>query len=157
MAIHCFIAISCWQNILISSWYLIRSRLLDGILMALHLGWTFALLVINYIKIMHYWMEPSQRYLPGIWYDKGTVHDDVIKWKHFPHYWPFVRGIHRWPMNSPHKGQRRGALVFSLICAWINAWANNREAVDLRRHRAHYDVTVMYCVYPYLWYNCFVS
>ena len=30
-------------------------------------------------------------------------HDDVIKWKHFPRYWPFVRGIHRSPVNSPHK------------------------------------------------------
>ena len=29
-----------------------------------------------------------------------TVHDDVIKWKHFPHYWPFLRGIHRSPVNS---------------------------------------------------------
>ena len=28
--------------------------------------------------------------------------DDVIKWKHFPRYWPFVRGIHRSPVNSPH-------------------------------------------------------
>ena len=41
-------------------------------------------------------------------------------------------------------GQWRGALMFSLICAWINGWVNNREAGDLRRHRAHYDVTVMY-------------
>ena len=32
-------------------------------------------------------------------------HDDVMKWKHFPRYWPFVRGIHRSPVNSPHKGQ----------------------------------------------------
>ena len=32
------------------------------------------------------------------------LHDDVIKWKHFPRYWPFVRGIHRSPVNSPHKG-----------------------------------------------------
>ena len=31
-------------------------------------------------------------------------HDDAIKWKHFPRNWPFVRGIHRWPLNSPHKG-----------------------------------------------------
>ena len=45
------------------------------------------------------------------------LHDDVIKWKHFPRYWPFVRGIHRWPVNSIHKGQWRGALMFSLICA----------------------------------------
>ena len=39
-------------------------------------------------------------------------HDDVIKWKHFPHCRPFVRGIHRSPVNSPHKGQWRGALMF---------------------------------------------
>ena len=72
-------------------------------------------------------------------------HDDVIKWKHFPRNWPFVRGIHRSPVNSPHKGQWRGALMFSLICVWINNWVNNREAGDLRRYRAHYDVIVMKC------------
>ena len=70
-------------------------------------------------------------------------HDDVIKWKHFPRYWPFVRGIQRSPVNSPNKGQWRGALVFTLICVRINGWVNNREAGDLRRHRAHYDVIVM--------------
>ena len=58
------------------------------------------------------------------------IHDDVIKWKHFPRYWPFVRGIHRSPVNSPHKGQWRGALMFSLIGVWINGWLNNREAGD---------------------------
>ena len=72
-----------------------------------------------------------------------TSHDDVIKWKHFLRYWPIVRGIHRSPVNSQHKGQWRGALMFSLICDWINGWVNNREAGDLRRYRAHYDVTVM--------------
>ena len=51
----------------------------------------------------------------------------------------------RWPVNSPHKGQWRGDLMFSLICAWINGWVNNGEAGDLRRHRAYYDVTVMGC------------
>ena len=61
-----------------------------------------------------------------------STHDDVIKWKH---YWP--------PMNSPHKGQWRRALMFSLICAWINGWVNNREAGDLRRQCAQYDVTIM--------------
>ena len=40
------------------------------------------------------------------------LHDDVIKWKRFPRYWPFVRGIHRSPVNSLHKGQWRGALIF---------------------------------------------
>ena len=67
----------------------------------------------------------------------------VIKWKHFPRYWPFVRRIHRSPVNSPHKGQWRGALMFSFICAWINGRVNNREAGDLRRHQAHCDVIVM--------------
>ena len=70
-------------------------------------------------------------------------HNDVIKWKHFPRHWSFVRGIHRSPVNSPHKGQWRGALMLSLICAWINGWVNNGEAGDLKRHRVHYDVTVM--------------
>ena len=73
-------------------------------------------------------------------------HDEVIKWKHFPHYWPFVRGIHRSPVNSPHKGQWCWALMFSLIGNWINGWVNNCEAGDLRRHRAHYGVTVMHFI-----------
>ena len=71
------------------------------------------------------------------------VHDDVIKWKHFPRNWPFVRGIHRSPVNSLHKDQWRGALMFSWICARINGWVNNGEAGDLRHHRAHYDVILM--------------
>ena len=58
-------------------------------------------------------------------------HDDVIKWKQFPRYWPFVRGIHRSPVNPPHKDQWRGALRFSLICAWANSWANNGDAQPL--------------------------
>ena len=60
----------------------------------------------------------------------------------FAWYWPFVPGIHRSPVNSPHKDQWRGALVFSLICAWIISWVNNREAGDLRRYLAHCDVSV---------------
>ena len=76
---------------------------------------------------------------------RGTtaLRDDVIKWKHFPRYWPFVWGIHRSPLNSPHKGQWRGALMLSLICTWTNGWVNNRDAGDFRRHRAYYDVTLM--------------
>ena len=62
---------------------------------------------------------------------RWSLHDDVIKWKHFPRYWPFLPGIHRW----------HGALMFSVICAWINGWVNNRETCVLRRHRAHYDVS----------------
>ena len=73
--------------------------------------------------------------------------DDVIKWKHFSRYWPFVRGIHRSPVNSPHKGQWRGALKFSLICAWIYGWVNYCGDGDLRHHQARYDVTVMGLIY----------
>ena len=72
-----------------------------------------------------------------------TDHDDVIKWKHFPRYRPFVRGIHRSTLNSPHKGQWRGPLMFSLTCTRINGWVNNREAGDLRRHRVHYDANAI--------------
>ena len=71
-------------------------------------------------------------------------------WRHqmetFRRCWPLLRGIHRWPVNSSHKSQWREALMFSLICAWINSSVNNRETGDLRRHRAHYDVTVMIVV-----------
>ena len=56
-----------------------------------------------------------------------------------PCYWTFVREIHQSPVDFPHKGQWHGAL-FSLICAWIHRWANNRDAGDLRRHCAHYDI-----------------
>ena len=92
----------------------------------------------------HTAVEPRSNQMAN-WYD------DVITWKHFPIYWPFVRRIHRSPVNSPHKGQWRGALLFSLTCAWVN----NREAGDLRRD--HYDVTVMswyrilcaVCHFPY--------
>ena len=83
----------------------------------------------------------------SLWYVTWTVkylHDNAIKWKHFPRYWPFVRGIHRSPVNSPHKDQWRGALMFSFICAWINGWVNNGETGDLKRTRAHYGVTVMW-------------
>ena len=40
-------------------------------------------------------------------------HDDVNKWIHFSRYWPFVRGIHQSPVDSPHKGKWRRALMFS--------------------------------------------
>ena len=118
-------------------------------------------------KIVQYLIQPTSRHLHGGGYiinpresvnvvlvltltnmtisehQNECMHDDVIKWKHFPRYWPFVRGNHRSTVNSPHKGLWRGAFMFSLICVWINGWVNNREAGDLRRYRVHYDVTVM--------------
>ena len=56
---------------------------------------------------------------------------------------PVAGRLCRSPVTSPHKRQWDGALVFSLICEWINGCENNREAWDLRRHLTHYDVAVM--------------
>ena len=70
-------------------------------------------------------------------------HDDVIKRRHFLRYCPFLMRIPRWPADSLHRGQWHGAVIFSLICASINSWANNRDVGDLRRHRVYYDVAVM--------------
>ena len=90
-----------------------------------------------------YGLLPSDHFIQCNGYSVIFTYDDVIKWKHFPRYWPFVRGIHRPPVNSPHKGQWRRALMFSLICSLISHWVNIGEAGDLKRHRAHYDVIVM--------------
>ena len=77
----------------------------------------------------------------------AQTHDEAIKWKHFLHYWPFVQGIHRSAVNSPHKGQWRWALNFFFWSApWINGWANNHKVGDLRRHRARYDINVMFVI-----------
>ena len=92
----------------------------------------------------HDFSETTFGYAMSIFYPvtfKLLFHDDVIKWKHFPRHRPFVRGIHR----SPHNGQWRGALMFSLIYVWINGRVNNGEIIDLRRYRVHYDATVMWC------------
>ena len=93
-----------------------------------------------------WWFETLSRPLCAI--SVVTKYSGIFKftrflWKDIPRYWPFVWGIHRSPVNSPHKDQWRGALMFSLICVWINGWVNNREAGDLRRYRAHYA--------PYQW------
>ena len=59
------------------------------------------------------------------------LHDDIIKWKHFLCYWPFVRRIHQLPVNSPHIGQWHGALLLFLSCALSNEWCNNQDADGL--------------------------
>ena len=85
---------------------------------------------------------------------------DVIKWKHFSHYWLLCGEFigHRWiPLTKAGDAE---LWFFSLICAWINGWVNNRDTDDLRTHRAYYDVTVVIFYYifiiciivPYYWY-----
>ena len=93
------------------------------------------------LKWEHFWWHFCLQYL--LFSMPPPFRHDVIKWKHFPRYWPFVRGIHRSTVNSQHKGQWRRALMFSLICVWLNGWVYNRDAGDLRHYRAHYDVTAM--------------
>ena len=100
--------------------------------------WSNALLLVLTSVVMSVEEIPSNHLPTNIC---SNQHDDVIKWKQFPRYCPFVRGTHRWPVYSPHKDQWHGALIFSLIWAWINGWV--RDASDLRRHGAYYDVIVM--------------
>ena len=102
-----------------------------------------SVLVIKRSILQISWRDPVNPAAIGI-------QDDVIKWKLSPRYWPSVRGIHRPPVNSLHKGQWRGALMFPLICTWINAWVNNSEVGDLRLRRDHYDVIVMKTSSPIL-------
>ena len=72
---------------------------------------------------------------------------DISWWRHqmetFSALLALCAGNSPVPVNSPHKGQWRGSFMFSLIWTWTNGWVNNRNAGDLRRNRAHYDVTVM--------------
>ena len=61
------------------------------------------------------------------------VHDDVIKWKHFPRYLPFVRRILLTKASDAE-------LWYAFHLCLNKLWLDNGEAGDLRRHRAHYDV-----------------
>ena len=77
----------------------------------------------------------------------GAMINGAPWWRHqmetFPRYWPLARGIHRSPVDFPHKDMWRRPLIFASICAWTNGWANNRDAGDSGRRCAHYGVTVM--------------
>ena len=64
--------------------------------------------------------------------DRSYKHDDIIKWKHFPCNWPFVKGIHGSLVYSPHHGPWHGVLMFSLTYARTNIWANNWDDWDLK-------------------------
>ena len=70
------------------------------------------------------------------------LHDDVIKWKYFPCYCP-LWGESPVTGGFPSQKSVTRSLILSLMCAWTDGWANNRDVGDLRRHRAHYDVNLM--------------
>ena len=88
-----------------------------------------------------------------ITFPKTNYHEDIIKWKHFPRYWPFVRGINRSPVQSPHKGQWRGA--------WCFLWSAPKQKIEqtikrrwFETHRDNYDTTAMilYRLNSYKWH-----
>ena len=91
-----------------------------------------------------------------LWFKERGSEGVRTWWRHqmetFSALLAFCAGNSPVPVNSPRKGQWRGALMFSLICARINGWVNNGEAGDLRRYHAHYDVTVMSYQF-YLWWH----
>ena len=100
----------------------------------------FAIDGVCYVTLCSTWIFHEQRWIHVVsWIGKVGV----IKWKHFTRYWPFVRGIHRSRLNSHHRGQWRGTVMFPLILAWTKVCASNRDTGDLRGHSAHYNVTVM--------------
>ena len=103
---------------------------------------TYCLLNLQAQTLLRYWSKYEDFQLRNA-FEVACKHDDVIKWKHFACYWPFVQGILWSPVNSLHKGQWHRALMFSLICAWIIGWINSDEASDLRQSHSHYDITVI--------------
>ena len=88
------------------------------------------------------WVNRSLTNLSNVFSWYTIFHDDVIKWKHFPRYWPWDFTGH-W-LISRTKASDAELWCFLWSAPWINGWVNNREAGDLRRHRAHYDVIVMF-------------
>ena len=76
--------------------------------------WFSVCVTVTSFSNWYFFSKKTQPYC----HNAPTHDDDVIKLKYFPRYWPLVRGIHWSPVNFPHKGQWRGALMFSLICAW---------------------------------------
>ena len=95
-------------------------------------------------KHPHHWLRISRHLtVPGHQQENANK----TWWHHqmetFSALLAFCVGNSRWPVNSPQKGQWSRALMFSLICAWTDSWANNGDAGDLRRYRVHYDIIVM--------------
>ena len=107
------------------------------------LCWFSFPLLSKYVII--YWLSRlSKQHDAFVYY----VTTDQSWWRHQMEKIFRVTGLfwgesHRRPVDSPNKSQWRRALIFSLICAWTNGCANNRDACDLKRHCDHYNVTVM--------------
>ena len=92
--------------------------------------------LVLYIRDICRERDFHQDYMLYMWiYIVGYLsHCDVIKWKHFPRYWPFVRGIHLSPVDSPHKGPVTRTSDVPLLSVWTNGWTNSRLVGNSRRH-----------------------
>ena len=86
----------------------------------------------------HRWQREQIKLSESIFRERTDFsrHDDV-KWKHFPRY----TGLNEFPSQRP--------VMWSFDVFFDrglnHGWVNNRDAGDLRRHCAHYDVTVTIC------------
>ena len=98
------------------------------------------------VQVMARYRQATSHYLSQCW-PRSMLPYDATWWRHqmetFSALLALCAGNSPVPVNSPHNGQWRGALMFALICIWINDWVNIREAGDLRRHRGHFDVNVI--------------
>ena len=86
--------------------------------------WTIATEALSVVGMLYNWSS--------VW---RSWHEDVIKWKRFPRYKPFVRGSHRW---IPHKKAR--TLSFDVF---FDLRLNKRLSKQPIHHRAHFGVSVM--------------
>ena len=113
------------------------------------LGWEMIRLYLSSSKLMfNDCTTKPWAYFMGL-YCAFLVHDDAMTWKRNRRYWPFVRGIHRWPVDSHHKGPLTRALMVSFMLVLTNSWTNTRVAVDLRHHAAR-----VIMVMSLLWFSC---
>ena len=80
------------------------------------------------------WMQPKvllttlQLPVPHVY----GAYDHVIKWKHLPRSWPFVRGIHRSPVNSHAKASdaQHWSFLWSAHEHWVNKLDGARPSTD---------------------------
>ena len=101
--------------------------------------WLFDLHCWSFTHLVPLCQEHIPLFLPNQWH--------LSWWRHqmetFSVLLAICEGNSAVPGEFPSQGQWREALMFSLLCVWINDWVNNLEAGDLRRYLAHYDVTLM--------------
>ena len=130
---------------------------------------------------MSWWGQSASLF----WKQKQKLHDDVMAWKRFLHYWPFVRGIHWWPTDSSSQSVNNADLavlfvvslkvvlnrylIFELLVIgdairlmWRH-WNDNRD-VHVSHHVFGFvaayiiGLTVMiYCLFHLLTHSCWAS